>query len=41
MRGAKVDVPVSKLLYKNKMFRSPDSFVSLNGNEPHPVFGRR
>jgi hypothetical protein len=35
MRGAKVDRPVSRLLFKNGFFRSRDSFVSLNGNEPH------
>lgn len=35
MRGAKVDRPVSKLLFKNRIFLDRRSFVSLNGNEPH------
>ena len=35
MRGARKDVSVSKLLYKNGIFLDRRSFVSLNANEPH------
>jgi hypothetical protein len=34
-RGAKVDRPVTSLLFKNGILLDRRSFVSLNGNEPH------
>ena len=34
-RGARKDVGVTKLLFRNGLLLDRRSFVSLNGNEPH------